>query len=315
MKEHKVKLTAIIICTIGAIFLAVTLLLDSIKSEKTADFYEQVNTELVSIQMQKDKLQTELEKAEKAYQTELNGKATLQLLCTSPRTEIYDGMYPLMQEYGYTAVISLSQEAFPGKDGYMSVEQARELQEAGWQFCYQYDGTAFDALEEQAEAIGISMTKAVYFKEGDYTSEQETALADMEYIVHHGEEERAVVAAQKETHWYLGAVGWYTDNAAGYLATASKEGANLVFTVGLDTAKERFEAEQFSKMLKKIRSYENVVVTSFAEVEGYHGNGTSPTAEEYLTKIQKLQGELEVLETKEQDLLDAYMSQNEKKVD
>lgn len=310
MKEHNVRLTAVIICIVGAVFLAVTLLLDSMKSGKTADFYEQVNMELVAMQLQKDKLQTELEKTRKAYQAELNGKATLQLLCTSPRTEIYDGMYPLMQEYGYTVVIALSQEAFPGKDGYMSAEQAKELYEAGWTFCYKYDGTAFDTLEEQAKELGISLTRAVYFKEGDYTSEKEEILADMEYAVHHGEEGRAVVALQKETHWYFGAVGWYTDNAAGYLATASKEGANLVFTVGLDTAKERFEAEQFSKMLKKIRSYDNIVVTSFEEVEGYQGDGMAPTAEEYLTKIQKLQDELAALEAKEQALLDTYMSQN-----
>lgn len=312
MNKFVLKISGIIMCVLCFGFLTFMLYSEQKEENRMSAYYEQLNQQLSPLQRQLHDLERELGKLKSQYQREVNGTSTLQIVCTTPVTEVYKYIYPMMKEYGYTGIIALSSEAFPGLEGYMTPEQALELYEAGWQFCQRYDGTSFDTLQKQAEECGIVLEKAVYFKQGTYSSQEEQMLLEADYVIHHGEESKPVTAAQKEDKCYLGAMGWYTSDASDILEAVVNQGGNLVFTVGVDSSKEYYRDSQFRSMLNKISSYGNLTVTNLDSLDEYLQYAMDAVSEEeYLKQIKELEEAIKALEDQEQDITKSYMSQYE----
>lgn len=313
MNKFVWKIAGIATCILGFVFLAYMLYSEQKEEDRISAYYEQINQQLSPIQSQLRDLESQLNTLKSQYQKAVDGTATVQIVCTAPITEAYEYVYPTMKEFGYTGIIALSSEEFPGLEGYMTVEQAQELYEAGWQFCQKYDGTSFDALQEQAQACEIVLKEAVYFEQGMYCAEAEQELTAADYVIHHGEEDRPVISAQKEEDkWYLGTIGWYTSNAASVLDEVVNQGGNLVFSVGMDSSQEIYRDSQFRSMLNKIFAYSNLEVTNLESVEEYQQYSLDAESEgEYLDQIKELEENISELKAREQDITKSYMLQQE----
>lgn len=114
--------------TIGRkIIIAVTLLLclglaaaaihfNSLEKEKVRCL-ETLRAEANPLEHKKWKLEQELKSLERSYTSQMRGIGTASILVTELKEEVYSELYPLMEEYGMTGILTVSKDQFPGGEG------------------------------------------------------------------------------------------------------------------------------------------------------------------------------------------------------
>lgn len=209
-------------------------------------------------------IEEQLKEEEETYKETAFGAATLQILFTEPKEEVYCDAYPIMEKYGYVGMLAFSDTQFPGEEGMITVAECQELLGKGWGVCINYDTGASDAnwlatLKNRMNAMGISSVETVYFTEGTYASSYEETLltAGFQIVIHHGEESLALVqtASDQGSLWKLGAVGMKSSEPKYRLNDAVSEHGNMVFTVGFTKNDEQFDSETFTSMMNVFKNY------------------------------------------------------------
>lgn len=257
MKKWMIAAVTIVL----AVFFGVLLLSDSkAEKERAADF-QQMKEAVTPLEEKKAQLEKEIEELDASYQKDSGGSATLALVFTELQEELYTDVYPLLKDKGYTGMLALSTEQYPGKKGCISLKQFQELLKEGWTYCIQWEDKAVTTRwREQSgllEENGLDSPEIVYFPNGTYKEALDEYLLKNDYriIVHHGEEERSLILAQEEEGiWHPGCMGWNDSGASNMLQTAVVQKGNLVFTVSFGQS-DKFERNSFKNMLGKIDGY------------------------------------------------------------
>lgn len=292
------------LCVCGAFVL--NMYADKKEQEETRLYYEKMNEELLPIQDEMYQLRNELTELEAFYEKEKEGKATIQILFTSPMSVIYEEVLPVMEDYGYVGLIAISEEHFPGNVGCISENEAQILEEAGWQFCARFDGNSYERIQELAQTAGITLQSALYFPNGSYSEDLEIDDT-VEYIIHHGESGRQLLTYTKEDKWYLGALGWFSVGVSDILEEVVEQGANIVYTIGPDGQDEMYEDGQFEKMLNRITGFESLVVTDLTSLNTTQGDEADEGFESgYQNRKLEIQDRLEELQKLEQEIYEKY---------
>ena len=126
-----IKKIAIGLVVVLAVAIVATFTWKEMKKEKiNKQISDQIEQELAPYNLEKEKIQTDLEQLEINYDREL-GKGTVVILFPDISEKIYTEFYPILNEYGYKAALTVSQEQFPGKEGCLTAEQFQELLNAG----------------------------------------------------------------------------------------------------------------------------------------------------------------------------------------
>ena len=224
-------------------------------------------------------LEQQLEQVEREYQVKINGKGTLTLLCMEMTEDIYTTIYPQMKEYGYIAMLAVSEDAFPGAEGCMEKKQVEELLEAGWCLCLYWAWETeleewLKDMRQSLETLKLELPEQIYFERETYRAEYDELLAEygLKVVVHHQEDGLQALATQTEEGiWHIGAWGWNQTNARNSMEQAVEEGAGLVFTIG---AKYYYDEDQFPKMLTVLAEHEDaesLYVTDVTSAYAYRG--------------------------------------------
>lgn len=175
----------VIILAISALLTIIVLVYASSTRTVVETNYEEIR----ALEIKKSDLLLEIDLLERDYDIRLNGKALVFLLFADFNTEYYDEITGLLDKYEYYGTLILSEECFPDKEGYLSVEQFNELIKKGWNYCILYDNEEqFDYLNKLFEVNGMK-TDTVYFNKGKYNTQLDNKLKSLGYksIVHHGE--------------------------------------------------------------------------------------------------------------------------------
>lgn len=104
---------------------------------------------------------------------------TTQLLITDLSEEMYEDVYPIMEEYRFPGILALTANHFPDRSGMIDNEQFRELRNAGWTYCIAWDGekpleTWLADRKKQLDKAYLTFPKALY----DMTDSWQTDYTD-----------------------------------------------------------------------------------------------------------------------------------------
>lgn len=314
-KQFIIKRILQVFTILLAVLLVILLIMDYQDNRELEAYYEGKYAEAEPLLKRQLELNQQLVQVEREYQVKINGKGTLTLLCMDMSEDIYSVIYPRLQEYGYIAMLAVSETALPGAEGCMTEEQAEELFAAGWCLCLHWNGETeleqwLAAMCQQLTDRGMDMPEQIYFERGTYDTEYDVLLAEhgLEAVVHHQESGLPALTTQTEEGiWHLGAWGWNQTNARKSMEQALEKGAGLVFTIG---AKYYYDEEQFPKMLTVLAEYEaaeSLYVTDVAAAYAYRGEteeARSALQQELEAEKEKLKEELAKVNQEIQELYD-----------
>lgn len=299
------------------------------QQQKNADA-ETLNASLSSLQNQLRKLTNQRIDLMEDYKKEERGPGTVELLMPLPMEAIYLEICPVMEEFhGIKATIGLSQENLPGKKDMLTTEQALELAQVGWTFCYCFtpeevaaygddaDGIQswVDAVAQEATKLDLELQSVVYFPRGTYQDEYEQwlAAAGIQVLVQCRQDAQhaSTTLGLAEPCWQADAAGWNSVGASSQLKTAVESGGNFVFTVGSQTAGEQFVEKQFHSMLTRMDTYRkegDLEVVDFMQMLSYKQR--TSVSEEYQqaydTQMAWLEEEMAQLDGQIKDLIQSY---------
>jgi len=253
------------------------------------------------LQKKQKELRLALAELEREYQVKINGRGTLTLLFMDMTEDIYNVMYPLLNEHGFDGLLAVSETEFPGKEGCMSIEQAEELMQQGWQLCLHYNGETvleewLSVMETELSRWGRSVPTLICFDWNTYQEEMDVLLAEygIEAVIRHQDNKRPLLTTQTgEGIWHIGVWGWNQVSARTTLETAVENGASLVFSVG---GTYYYDEDQFPKMLKVLAEFEetdSLFVTDVTAAFGYRSQ-TEEEREAYKAELEAARAELQV---------------------
>ncbi len=291
---------------------------------------EALNATLSSMQNQLRRLTNQKKDLIEDYKREERGPGTVEMLAPLPLEILYQDVRPVIEEfYGMKAVVGLSQENLPGKKDMLTAQQALELADAGWTFCYcfvpeemeAYGDDAFaiqswlDAVTEAAAQLDLELQNVVYFPQGTYREEYENWLsaARIEVLVRWRQDAQHASATLGEADpcWHADAAGWNSTGASSQLKTVVEGGGNFVFTVGSHTRGEQFVQKQFRSMLTQMDTYRkegDLEVVDFAQMLSYkQRTGVSEEYQRtYDEQMAQIEEEMVQLDGQIKALIQAY---------
>lgn len=291
---------------------------------RAAQARENVNTqmeeELRQLEVERHRLQQELDTVQTEYKKEAHGTGSLVLLFTSLNEQVYTDIYPQMEEFGFKGVLVLSEDSRPGAVGCMSRKQFKELTDAGWECCLLWDE---DVEEENwaaeggrlARSAGIAAPEAVYFQADTYDSDVDSFLIKKGFLtaVHHGEQKLPLILSEAgEGIWQAGAMPWGQTDAQKMVQEAIEQKGNLVFTVGDNSAEEKYDSRRYLSMLDYLYSCcesDTLKVLSLSEARDYRqglSEGLEGLTEIYSGQKTDLESRLEDLNQRIDEIIRKY---------
>lgn len=297
-----------IVCLAGAVCLGVFTWRDYQTQQEQAAGREEAEKLLRPLDVEWNRIQQEIDDLEEEYSLKMEGTGTAEVLFTHPDARVYEEAYPIMEEYGYTGVLAVSEQQFPGTEGNMSLEQFQELIQAGWSTCIVWSGddmyTWLGALALKMQETGVPGSSVMYFPFETYLKEYDEILLAHGFAaaVHHGEAGEMDTAAGEGGIWHPAAVGLQGETPKYRLDDAVKNKANIVYTVGWQQEDEMYNEKMFRSMLSYFKQYQEesglqvMDIAGAGEYRQQLENDKGAIEQEYLQKKEELERQKEDIE-------------------
>ena len=297
-----------IVCLAGAVCLGVFTWRDYQTQQEQAAGREEAEKLLRPLDVEWNRIQQEIDDLEEEYSLKMEGTGTAEVLFTHPDARVYEEAYPIMEEYGYTGVLAVSEQQFPGTEGNMSLEQFQELIQAGWSTCIVWSGddmyTWLGALALKMQETGVPGSSVMYFPSETYLKEYDEILLAHGFAaaVHHGEAGEMDTAAGEGGIWHPAAVGLQGETPKYRLDDAVKNKANIVYTVGWQQEDEMYNEKMFRSMLSYFKQYQEesglqvMDIAGAGEYRQQLENDKGAIEQEYLQKKEQLERQKEDIE-------------------
>ena len=265
------------------------------------------------LEIQKSDISLELDALEREYDLKLNGMAQTFLLFSDFNTEYFHEVTNLLDKYGYYGTLILSEQCFPSKEGYLSIDEFNALIRKGWNYCILYENAEkFDYLHRLFEVNGMR-TDTVYFKRGTYDVSMDDYLMALGYksVVHHGENELNLYQDELNNGiWHVGNMGLVgTSPRAKLIDTIDVYGAfSYTISFNKDNKEEFYDYETLTLVMNAFNTFVNKDALKVTDLERglvyrqdiidhYEENN-----EYYLKKKASLNKELEKIEKQIEEL-------------
>lgn len=258
-KRPWLKYAGIVLCVVMAVIIAV--IFEHVRREneaervelrKIAKEYEEIMRPLWN---EKARLEQEITEQEKVVEEEAPPPPVI-LLCTQPSGKILSDVYPIVDQYGYSAGIVISENAFPGDADCLTESDVAYLLDQGWELCLGANvNTDLTALYQRVVDAGLPAPVAVYYPANDATkAQEEQALAlGIQTVIRYG---KNIAEGNTDGLWYLSAYGSSESDSKSVFQTKARNAAPLALTVGYSSSREQFSSENYGNMLKTVSSYE-----------------------------------------------------------
>ncbi len=260
-----IKVISIVLALIVAAGLTIALIKNHSREAELIENSVQLENVLRPLYKEISDLEDKRVDLENEFQRKIDGKATVSFLYTEPVCAVYDAMYPEMKEYDYRGTVALSNDAFPGTDGYMSIEQLSCMLTDGWKWSVTFPADSESPEEdvgrllERAEAAGIGRTSLIYFPEGSYSKKYDEWLVASGFtaVMHHAEEQMPVIAkgGTADGIFYQCSVHWRLTNRRRYLSAAISEFGSVAFEVHIRPEYVAGDTSYHTSMLEVLEEY------------------------------------------------------------
>jgi len=265
----------IVITTVICIFAMLSMIAfsvyTSVSERERHKKFEELSWDL---QIERQKLLRQYYNIEKDVISSLPCGTIMSIVVRGTDRLLYDKIFPILKGSdpdfpALVGMIVLTPDELPGDEGNITLEELREMLEAGWSIAVGYDG--FEDLDEYLDGMAellsercrLNMPETVYFDYNQYTRGYDDILAshNIECVIHHEEEGLPLISTDLEAPvWRVGAFPW---NSGGQSSTLYSEfltgNGNLVFSVGFEPympdyiVDETIAIESFTRMIEQFR--------------------------------------------------------------
>lgn len=166
------KVTVFLIAVLAAIALAVLVLTLVSKekfrqreAEQAARLRQEQIDQLRPLMSEKQTLQRKINETNASISGNERQSGMATILYRSPSQRMQEDALNLMHTYSIEGTILITPQAFPGQEGYMSVDALRELTDAGWDLCVPYmDERAMTQLLVRISQCGLPAPQSLLFE-------------------------------------------------------------------------------------------------------------------------------------------------------
>ena len=140
---------------------------------------EEHNQAMQDARRRKQELEDELQELEEKSQIDIRDKGSILFLVTEPDIMAYTETRRIIEDAGFTGVIAVSDDRFPGDEGCMSVDELKKMAAGGWDVAVTSTAvTDVKALYQRAKAAGLEPT-GIYFPEKKEDPDAEKKAKDL----------------------------------------------------------------------------------------------------------------------------------------
>lgn len=243
--------------------------------------YVKWNEERRPLEVKKKKLERELSNLTVEYEADKQPKGTTQLLFTDIDERVYSVCYPTMKNFEFTGILVLSGTRLPGTEGCISVEQFRELIEAGWSICIQWEGKNsvnrwWPAMQSSLNELHVDAGSTIYFPKGSYEAGLDARVQQMGFsivISEKAENENPLQTQHEDGIWHVGAIGFMTSQPKTWLREAVAKDANITYLVSFQAEEQLYNEASFLGMMQAFDEYEvsgDLMVNNIDEARAHY---------------------------------------------
>lgn len=239
--------------------------IETSEEESAQEVVEVQDTEQLSETSEETSAEETVVEEEKEFlPIEVSQPATMQFLFVGLNQELYDEIYPLMKEYGYTGIIGISEAQYKFPDGTINRKQFYDMVDNGWKTCLICTDSSefaswYPAFKRQLKERSIKDHNMVFFVNKDYSTDLNSCIKDndIRIILHQGESDYPVITHEVPfRNWYIGSCRLQKDSLMEELTQLFAEGGNVTFSIILDDQFDRnYNLQDFEEMLAYLSQY------------------------------------------------------------
>ena len=269
-RQNGIKI-GIIIVTAVVILLAVFVVPKYIEiQEAEKKLYEEtasIELELRPLESERAKLKRELAKLDKNNVRYNMSMSSTIILVTEPDERVLTDIAPVLDEKGYNAVLCVSEEKFPGKEGMMSLSDAISLTSKGWEIAINTDeNTDIYNMYFKIKDSGLGYAEALYIPRGEATDYMVTESRDLliPMIIKHQSND----SKGDEGHIYVGSIGASDSSNKKTYEKAVSYSEPIAISMGYTEPFDLFSANKLKNILTSVDDAKKSDSTEVVGVKG-----------------------------------------------
>lgn len=293
-----IKKIMIVIIIILSSLLVILLSVDYKQNLERNKINEQKEAEMLPLCVTQNDLLDQIDELDRDYKKKLNGKSIVTLLYTHVGEEIYNDVFPYMNNYDYSGMITLSSDSFVGMDNCITKKQIKELINDGWSWCIKWPQESDNPIEtckeliDKAEQLNIGSTSFIYFEDSDDVEEYQSWIDKNDYEI------------------ITDTISWRNENRRYKLDNAIDNGEDLIYNIpflcenySFDLSNELDYLESMLDVLQEYESNDSILVD------------TVLFSKEYRKNLEEENRDLYEEWSKSRNLLEKELKEIEKKIE
>ena len=266
----KQRLIVIILIIVLAIVMAFVVIPKFVQMEKEEQQLLEETTvnedELRPLEAERAKLQRQLSELDDSKQYYDLSLSSTMIIVTDPDERVMDDIVPTLDEKGYKGVLCVNEKGFPGKDGMMSVEDAKSLVDKGWEIAIKADeNTNLYDMYFRVKNAGLGYVQAVYLPEAgvsDYIKNESADLLIPMIIQHRSNDSNG-----DDSHVYVGTVGATEQQNKKTFEDAVTFSEPLGITFGYSEDRDIFTENKLQNIILSIDAENNAGTTKVCNIK------------------------------------------------
>lgn len=287
-----------IVILLLALFISIGFVSTTIKYAYQEAYQEQYDAAARTLRIERSKVESELATVNQQLKQITIGKGCAVFVFEELQEALYKDVLPIMKDYGFTGVLAISPESYPGKEGCITEDEFSYLLSHGWTVCACYHDYGnfphyVESMQEIMESLDMDMPKELYVYYGDYQpfKDEEIKEAGFTTVIYHNETEQLIARADEEDLFHMGAIAWNLPSAKQTVEQAVSYGGSLVIYMDFSSVYGKFQKKYFKMMCDFLDSQEEFYMT---DLKGARKNVSMAENNDYYSERKKyLEAELE----------------------
>ena len=239
---------------------------DERQEESIRKAAEEYNISMLEARRKKADLETELAALNEQGKVQLENRGTLVFLCAEPDARVYTDVRPILESSGFTGVVALSYDSFPGEAGCLSEGQMKELLADGWDTVVTVQkNTDVKALFRKAKTAGFA-PKGIYYPTPQVNEEADSLAKDLgvRAVFTYSSDE---ISTEPSVYRVL-TLGCNENGIKNVTEEGIASSRTMALSIGFSNSRELFDETSVTNMVAFVKKKTDAGVVKVASVDG-----------------------------------------------
>lgn len=239
---------------------------DERQEESIRKAAEEYNISMLEARRKKAELEEELAALTEQGKVQLENRGTLVFLCAEPDERVYTDIRPILENSGFTGVVALSYDSFPGEMGCLSEGQMKELLADGWDTVVTVQkNTDVKALFRKAKTAGFA-PKGIYYPTPQVDEEADSLAKDLgvRAVFTYSSDE---ISTEPSVYRVL-TLGCNENGIKNVTEEGIASSRTMALSIGFRNSRELFDETSVTNMVAFVKKKTDAGVVKVASVDG-----------------------------------------------